>query len=230
MKILAFSDLHGNGFHEASSLIDQLRPDWIVSCGDLLPDFSQRPANYRLMAQQEFWRDHRHLFTRPGTVTTMIVGNHELPGFKYPKMDLLPAGFEDRVVRLEGIPGDSGPFSFVNALPEAELEEELQDQLSIIPNPLIYLSHAPPYGSRDKSDRGDHIGHRPLLRHLRDRDWPRVLVLCGHVHNCFGFEHAGATTILNVATGYALIEWDKGSAHVLELGRLVEGGNFWDSP
>jgi len=50
------------------------------------------------------------------------------------------------------------------------------------------------------------------------------------VHNCFGFEHAGATTILNVATGYALIEWDKGSAHVLELGRLVEGGNFWDSP
>jgi predicted phosphodiesterase len=81
VRILAFSDLHGNGFHEASSLIDQHRPHWLITCGDMLPDFSQRPANYRLMAQQEFWRDHRHLFIRPETVTTMIVGNHELPGF-----------------------------------------------------------------------------------------------------------------------------------------------------
>jgi len=40
IRILAFSDLHGKGFREASSLIDQQRPDWIVLCGDLLPDFS----------------------------------------------------------------------------------------------------------------------------------------------------------------------------------------------
>jgi len=230
MKILAFSDLHGNGFHEASSLINQHHPHWIVSCGDMLPDFTQRPANYRLMAQQEFWRDHRHLFIRQGIVTTMIGGNHELPGFRYPGMDLLPAGFEGRVVRLEGIPGDPGPFSFANGLPEAELEEELQDQLSMVPNPLIYLSHAPPYGSCDKSHRGEHIGHRPLFRHLIDQEWPRVLVLCGHVHNGFGVEEAGTTTIVNVATGYALIEWNEGFVHVLEMERLVKDGNYWDSP
>lgn len=230
MRILAFSDLHGNGFYEASSLIDQHRPNWIITCGDMLPDFSQRPANYRLMAQQVFWRDNRHLFVRPETLTTMIVGNHELPGFKYPGMDLLPSQLEGHVVRIEGIPGDSGPFSFANRRPEEELEEELQDQLSVVPDPLIYLSHAPPYGSRDKSHQGDHIGHRPLFRHLRDRDWPRVLVLCGHLHNGFGVEEVGATIIVNVATGYAVIEWDGGSTHVLEMGRLVTGGNFWDSP
>lgn len=230
MRILAFSDLHGGGFQEASALIDQRHPDWIITCGDMLPDFNQRPANYRLMAQQEYFRDHRHLFNRPETVTTMIVGNHELPGFRFPGMDLLPAKLDGRVLRLEGIPSDSGPFNFANGLSEEELEEELQDQLTLVPNPLIYLSHAPPYGSCDKSHRGDHIGHRPLFRHLQERDWPKVFVVCGHVHGGFGVEEAGATTILNVATGYALLEWEEDFTNVLEIGRLVEGGNFWNSP
>jgi len=230
LRILAFSDLHGSGFLAASALIDRHQPNWVICVGDLLPDFSQRPVNSRLLAQQSFWRDHRHLFVRPEIVTTMIVGNHELPGFKFPGMDLLPAGFEDRVIRLEGIPGDAGPFSFANGLPEEELEEELQDQLTLVSNPLIYLSHAPPYGSCDRSHRGENIGHRPLFRHLQDRDWPRVLVLCGHVHQSFGIEEVGATTVLNVATGYALLEWQEGCTSVLEKGRLVAGSSFFDSP
>jgi Icc-related predicted phosphoesterase len=77
---------------------------------------------------------------------------------------------------------------------------------------------------------GDHIGHRPLFRHLQDRDWPQCLVLCGHVHRGFGTEEIGNTTIVNMATGYSLIEWEQGNSHVLEMARMVEGGNFWDSP
>jgi len=230
VKIMAFSDMHGRGFLAASALIDKHQPNWVICCGDMLPDFIPRPANSRLLAQQSFWRDHRHLFIRSETVTTMIVGNHELPGFRYPGMDHLPPQLEGRVLRLEGIPGDSGPFSFANGLPEEELEEELQDQLTLVPNPLIYLSHAPPFGSCDKSHRGDHIGNRPLFRHLHDRNWPRALVLCGHVHGGFGVEEAGATTIVNAATGFTLIEWAEGFAHVMEMNRLVEGSNFWVSP
>ncbi len=230
VRILAFSDLHGGGFMEASALIDRHRPDWIVTCGDMLPDFQQRPPNSRLRAQQEYWRDHRDLFIREGAITTMIVGNHELPGFRFPGMNSLPPGFEDRVVKLERIPREFGPFSFVHGLPEDELAEDLQDQLRLRPEPHIYLSHAPPYGSCDRTGMGDHIGHRPLFHHLQDRDWPQALVLCGHVHRSFGTEEIGNTTIVNMATGYALIEWEQGDSQVLEMARMVEHGNFWDSP
>lgn len=230
MRILAFSDLHGDGFLAASDLIDRHHPEWVVCCGDMLPDFNQRPANLRLLAQQEFWRDHRHLLTRQGVVSTLILGNHELPGFRYPGMQSLPEGFSDKVVRLEGIPGDSGPFSFAQGMSEAELEEELKEQLAKVANPQVFLSHAPPYGSRDLTLRGNHIGHRPLFRYLHGREWPHSLIFCGHVHQSFGFEEVGATTILNVATGYALVEWEETQIHVLEMARLVENPNFWDSP
>jgi Icc-related predicted phosphoesterase len=66
--------------------------------------------------------------------------------------------------------------------------------------------------------------------HLKARDWPRALVLCGHIHQSFGIDSPGLSTILNVATGYALLEWDEIQTRVLEMARLTAGGNFWDSP
>ena len=230
MRILVFSDLHGNGFTEAERLTAELEPDWVVLCGDMLPDFNNRPSNKRLDAQLDFWREHRGCFLREGAVTTFILGNHEQSGFLDEDMLRLPDSLDGRVVRLEGIPGDAGPFSFAKGSPESVLEAELQAQHKIAPDPFIYLSHAPPYGSRDKTLRGTHIGHRPLFRHLQSRDWPQALVVCGHTHQSYGHEEVGGTTILNAATGYALLTWEQGKTCLLEMHRLVEGGNFWDSP
>ena len=230
MRILVFSDLHGNGFTAAERLTAELQPDWVVLCGDMLPDFRNRPDDKRLDAQVDFWLERRGCFLREGAVTTYILGNHEQTGFLDAGMVRLPGSLEGRVVRLEGIPGDAGPFSFAKGSPDSVLDAELQAQLTAAPEPLIYLSHAPPYGSRDKTHRGTHIGHRPLFHHLQARDWPQALVLCGHVHQSFGCEEAGSTTILNAATGYALLDWNQGNIRLLEMHRLVEGGNFWDSP
>ena len=186
MRFLVFSDLHGNGFTEAECLTAELQPDWVVLCGDMLPDFSNRPDDKRLGAQLDFWREYRGCFLREGAVTTFILGNHEQSGFLDADMLRLPGPLEGRVVRLEGIPGDAGPFSFAKGSPDSVLEAELQSQLKSVTEPLVYLSHAPPYGSRDKTQRGTNIGHRPLFRHLQARDWPSALVLCGHVHQSFG--------------------------------------------
>ena len=90
MRVLAFSDLHGNGFQEAERLTKAHQPDWIVLCGDMLPDFSQRPEGRRLEAQQAFWQANRHAFLLEGAITTFVLGNHELTGFRDAEMSTIP--------------------------------------------------------------------------------------------------------------------------------------------
>ena len=126
MRFLVFSDLHGNGFTEAERLTAELQPDWVVLCGDMLPDFNNCPEDKRLEAQLGFWREYRGCFLREGAVTTFILGNHEQSGFLDADMLRLPDPLEGRVVCLEGIPGDAGPFSFAKGSPDSVLEADLQ--------------------------------------------------------------------------------------------------------
>ena len=198
--------------------------------GDLLPDFSNLAEPLRLPAQRRFWAGYRDAFLRAGMVTTYVLGNHELDGFSDPAMAAVPAQLAGKVVRLQGIPGDPGPFSFSRGWPAAALEAELEAQLVLAPEPEIYIAHAPPYGSLDRTGRDTHIGHRPLFRHLCRRGFPPALVLAGHVHQSFGWERLGGTTVVNLATGYALLDWRDGEARFLAMERLVRGGSFYDSP
>jgi len=221
LRILVFSDLHGRCYREASSLIDAQRPDWIVLCGDLLPDFGRIGGREsRLEAQREFWKVYRSGFLRPSAVTTLVRGNHEIEGFSDPGLQAIPAPLQGRVVRLEGIPVEFGAWGWSREWEEEELEEELRAQLAANPSPSIYLSHVPPYGCLDRAWGGDNIGHRPLFRHLRQRDWPEALVLCGHVHESFGSMECGETLVVNAACGYALLEWTLGTTRLLEQSRL----------
>ncbi len=230
MKILAFSDLHGDGFIDASALVEVHQPDWIVLCGDMLPDFSNLQDERRLEAQRSFWKDQRGAFLREGCLTTYVLGNHELAGFRDPDMNGIPPELAGRVLRLEGIPGDSGPFSFARGWPAESLRAELEMQLRLTPTPSIYLSHAPPFGSLDRTYRGEHIGHKPLFENLQARDWPKALVLCGHVHHGFGLDRVGKTIVVNLATGYALMEWKETQVNLLAMARIVKGGSFYDAP
>ena len=211
--ILAFSDLHGQMFEEASSLIDEARPYWIVLCGDLLPDAP-------IAAQRDFWATRRSTFIRPKAGITLVRGNHEREGFEDLDFQRLPTGLERRVVRLEGTPAEFGAWGWSREWEEEELEEELRAQLAANPSPSIYLSHVPPHGCLDRAWGGDNIGHRPLFRHLRQRDWPEALVLCGHVHESFGSMECGETLVVNAACGYALLEWTLGTTRLLEQSRL----------
>jgi len=225
LRLLAFSDLHGTCFRQAAALIDARRPDWIVLCGDLLPDFGMIGGrDSRMEAQRDFWRVHRSRFIRPFAATTLVRGNHELEGFSDPGLQGLPAALQGRVVRLEGIPIAHGAWGWSREWEEAELEAELQAQLVQVPAPTIYLSHVPPYGCLDRSRSGDALGHRPLFEHLRGRGWPGALVLCGHVHESFGSRVCGGTVVVNGACGYALVAWGAGGARILEQARLEREG------
>jgi len=220
-RLLAFSDLHGQWFKEASALIDQTRPDWIVLCGDLLPDFGRISGrDSRLTAQREFWRTYRSRFIRDWARTTLVRGNHEIEGFSDPDLDRLPAGLERKVVRLEGIPIEAGAWGWSREWEEADLARELQRQLAQTQEPGIYLSHVPPFGCLDRTASGQHIGHRPLARHLQERGWPSALVLCGHVHEALGSLTRGGTLVVNAACGYALVQVADGGPTLLAQQRL----------
>jgi Icc-related predicted phosphoesterase len=231
MRILVFSDLHGQGLRQAGTLIETYLPDWVVLCGDMLPDFNRvRGEGRSLTAQREFWATWRSEFTKHGIPVTLVKGNHEIEGFRDPELERLPAQLVGRVLRLEGIPGEFGRWGYSREFDQMELQVEFDLELQFSPEPWIVLSHVPPYGSRDRSKKGEHIGHRPLFRWLQGSDWPPVLVLCGHVHESFGAEHQGQTLVVNAATGWALVEWNPERAEMLDCGRLVEHMSPWDEP
>lgn len=208
MKVLAVADLHGviDNFQATERLIDKHRPDWIVLLGDLLPDF-QGSQSQRLEAQNRFWSEQRFRFLRDFATTTLVRGNHEVEPFEDGSLSAVPRLLDRQVVRLEGIPAEHGAWGWSREWDAPALHAELERELHRSPSPVLYLSHVPPLGLRDRTRQGDHIGHRVLARHLNDRGWPLALVLCGHVHEAFGIEEAGGTTVLNVANGFALLEW-----------------------
>jgi len=221
LRILAFSDLHGKGFKEATLLVDETHPDWIVLCGDLLPDFSMISGREsRLAAQREFWRTYRSTFIRDYAVTTLVRGNHEIEGFQDHTLGQLPTGLERDVLRLEGIPVEFGGWGWSREWEEKDLLKELQGQLAQVSNPTIFLSHVPPWGILDRTASGEHIGHRPLLQYLQDRAWPRALVLCGHVHESFGWLLQGETMIVNAACGFAIVDWWSGTPSLQRMDRM----------
>ena len=221
LRILAFSDLHGRAMKRASELIDDLRPNWIVLCGDILPDFSMISGKgNRLEAQRSFWSVYRSNFVRDFAVTTLVRGNHEIESFSDPDLGCLPSKVQNHVVRLEGIPLEFGGWGWSREWEDEMLENELQDQLHECPSPRIYLSHVPPFGCLDLAASGERIGHRYLLQHLTERNWPEALVICGHVHESFGVIERGNTLIVNVSCGFALLEYGSGAATMIRMGRL----------
>jgi Icc-related predicted phosphoesterase len=221
LRILAFSDLHGRAMKKASMLIDDVRPDWIVLCGDILPDFSMISGKgNRLDAQRSFWSVYRSNFVRDYAVTTLVRGNHEIEGFSDPGLRGLPSQVQDHVVRLEGIPLEFGGWGWSREWEDEKLEEEFQGQLRECPSPRIYLSHVPPFGCLDRTVSGECIGHRHLVRHLAEQGWPEAMVLCGHVHEGFGMIQRGATVIANISCGYALLEYHSGAVTLVRMERL----------
>jgi len=153
----------------------------------------------RLLAQREFWQVYRRTFVREFAVTTLVRGNHEIEGFQDQALCRLPAGLDGHVVRLEGVPAEFGPWGWSREWEDDRLERELFDRLKDAPEPWIYVSHVPPFGCLDTTKACEHVGHRPLARHLQGRGWPNALVLCGHVHESFGSMQKDQTLIVNAA-------------------------------
>jgi Icc-related predicted phosphoesterase len=89
-----------------------------------------------------------------------------------------------------GVPPTPFPWSFDLT------EDEAAVKLERCPEGAILVVHSPPKGHVDKVP-GHHLGSRAILDVVR-RTSP-ALVVCGHIHQCWGGEAAiGTTPVVNV--------------------------------
>ncbi len=89
-----------------------------------------------------------------------------------------------------GVPPTPFPWSFDLS------EDEAAAKLESCPEGAVLVVHSPPKGHVDEV-HGRHLGSRSILEAI-ERKRP-VLVVCGHIHQCWGEEAViGTTPVVNV--------------------------------
>jgi Icc-related predicted phosphoesterase len=219
MKILALSDIHGrtNDFgdilnpspsqtHKASDI------DMVIVAGDLTNLGIHRPKEMSDVSTLL-----RALTERFGSVY-YILGNHDIgvPRKYYDRRDKGKQCFsvENGLWhhREWGITGIN--FSPCFDIPEMKTQwccmtddpEIDKAAFKNLPLARIVVSHCPPYQILDKVSEGTHIGSPGLRAYIED--FQPSLVVCGHVHEDWGHEKLGHTTIVNTAEHASIIKLD----------------------
>ena len=97
-----------------------------------------------------------------------------------------------------GVPPTPFPWSFDLS------EDEAAAQLESCPERAVLVVHSPPKGYLDEV-HGRHLGSTSVLEVI-ERKRP-VLVVCGHIHQCWGGETAvGNTPVVNLGPEGRLLE------------------------
>jgi Icc-related predicted phosphoesterase len=100
-------------------------------------------------------------------------------------------------LRIAGF-GGAGPtrFGFPYEWKESRAEEVLRTMLTGAPPVDILISHTPPARtSLDRTARGVHVGSEAVRRQMASAR--PGLVVCGHIHESWGFERVDGVLCLN---------------------------------
>jgi hypothetical protein len=190
MKVLVFSDVHGD--QSLTSRIRQLSEecDLIICCGDITPSHGST-----LNTARQIGKFANQILTIPG--------NFETPNEMEDVCEEL--GWTDlhgKSVEIHGLTffgcggGNVGPFNTPYELSE--------DQFRVIlakfsgEKEFIFISHCPPKGYVDKVRSGLHVGSEAVAEFVRKQQ--PVIQFCGHIHEEGGKESSmSETRIYNVA-------------------------------
>jgi uncharacterized protein len=188
MRLLAFSDLHRNR-EQARRLVAMAGDaDVVVGAGDY--------ATMRFGVERTI--DVLSALDRP---TILVPGNNESVSALW----RAAAGFKQAVI-LHGEGTEIGGTKFFGlgaGVPPTPFpwswdlsEEDAATKLIGCPEGAVLVVHSPPKGYVDEAF-GRHLGSRSILDAIRAKHPP--LVLCGHIHQCWGqVATIGATRIVNL--------------------------------
>ncbi len=195
MKILVFSDLHGDDLLISKVKELSKNVDLAICCGDITPIHGDTSNAARKIGRLD-------------TNLLIIPGNFELPNIldevcrEHGWINIHGKAFEMGDLVIAGCGGACiGPFNTPYEISEDEFKAILS---RIEPIPNILVSHTPPFGSTDEV-RGKNIGSR-VLREYIEENRPK-LNLCGHVHENGGKEvMISNTRVMNVAREVRVID------------------------
>lgn len=183
MKILAFSDLHGE-----EAALQALRSisssyEHVFICGDI-----SRTSVFAEAVLEAFPR----AFIIPGNWDNKIVNDvlSASPQWLHGKRVEFSGG-----LNAVGF-GYSGPTPFGTY---GELSEgEIYSQMSKLPidGSTLLLLHSPPKGYLDKGLLGRHIGSGSILRIIREKK--PLAAFFGHAHEAIGTSKLGTTTLVKL--------------------------------
>jgi len=197
LRILAFSDVHGDQL-----LIDRIKQnakncDLILCCGDITPAHG---------STIDVGRQIGKLNAR----VLAIPGNFELPNDmktickELGWTDLHGKSFEINNIVFAGCGGGNiGPFGTPYELNEQDFKE-LLDKLDTS-KPFVLVSHCPPKGFVDEPRQGLHVGSEAIRKFVEEKQ--PMFQFCGHIHESGGKEvNLGKTRVINVAKQIRLID------------------------
>lgn len=198
MRLLLFSDLHGDRAAAQRLVARAAEVDVVVGAGDF--GVMRRGVG---RCFQELREIDRPAVLVPGNAESFE--QLEQASRVWPAARVLHGGgVEILGQRFFGLGGGVpvtpfGPWSYDFS------EDDARALLADCPEGAVLVSHSPPYGVVDVSSRGRHLGS-VALREAIERTRPR-LVACGHIHDAAG-ERAtlGGTLVVNAGPGGVEVE------------------------
>ncbi|WP_028521930.1 metallophosphatase domain-containing protein [Runella limosa] len=190
MKIVCISDTHN--LHRATAVPDG---DILIHAGDITV-----AGDAREVADFNTW-----LGTLPHKHKVVVAGNHDFCFENSPqktKALLTNAHYlQDSGVEIEGLFIWGSPVSphYHDWAFNRKRGSEIRRHWKLIPpHTDLLITHCPPFGILDTSDRGSHEGCRDLLDVLQQRVRPRLHVF-GHIHEAHGYTTIGTTQYVNAS-------------------------------
>ncbi len=209
MRIIAFSDVHGEYGRLASILSYEPSPDVIIISGDLTTHGTVHEARGAIETLRRF---QIPLFA--------VAGNMDLPSFES-TYTALGVNINARGVLVDdvGFFGVAGsPFTAMHTpyeLSEDEILRRAEEGWKLVRNAphTVFVPHAPPRATKlDKIVAGAHVGSL-AIREFVECNEPDVLI-CGHIHESRGIDVLGKTQMVNCGPAgkgsYAVITIDQG--------------------
>lgn len=200
MDLLLFSDVHRD-LAAARSLVERAPAvDVVVGAGDFA-------------IKREGLQEVIDVLSDIETPTILVAGNGESPEELREACTGWSAAhvLHGESVELAGTTfyglGGAVPVTPFGAWSFDIPEDEAADLLAACPEDAVLVSHSPPHGHVDTDGAGNHHGSVSVLATIR-ASRPR-LVVCGHIHGCWGeASREGDTRIINAGPAGLAIRLD----------------------
>ena len=190
MKIVCISDTHS--LHRHIKIPD----------GDLLIHAGDVSSRGDMSEIEDF---NEWLGTLPHPHKVIIAGNHDFGFERYPKQAkalIKNAKYlNDSKIVIGGLKIWGSPVQpwFYQWAFNRKRGKDIRKHWDMIPTDTdILITHGPPYGILDDTERGEKVGCADLMDTVQTRVRPRLHVF-GHVHEAYGQQQVGGTLFVNAA-------------------------------